>query len=164
MTAYATGDDAALEPLFDRLAPRVLALFRACIAAPGVAEQLLEQTFMLLRCARHTYRAATGARPFVYGIAVGLCAEHLAPDPAPQRRSVARAAADGGGARALVDAFAAMSGDERLILHLHRREGLRIPQIAAILGVDELEARARLYRVYGRLRERLRPLLDGETS
>lgn len=150
MTAYAAGDEAALEPLFDGLAPRVLALFALCVPEPQLAEDLLEQTFMRLRRLRHTYRPGTPVRPFVYGIAANLCADRF-----NTRRSEAAPV------RALGDVFAALSGDERLLIYLHRHEGLQIAQIAAILGVSEAVARAQVFRLYQQLRERLQPLLNG---
>ena len=154
MTAYAAGDEAALEPLFDGLAPRVLALFSYCVPESRQAEDLLEQTFMRLRRQRHTYRPGAPVRPFVFGIAASLCADRMA-----ERRWT-----DTSRAQSVGDVFAALSGDDRLLIYLHRHEGLRISQIAAVLGVSEPVARAQVFRLYQQLRERLQPLLDGESS
>ena len=63
MSAYVAGDARAFEKLFARLAPRVHAFFRRSFRDEGVADDLLQVTFMKVHRARVQYRLELRRRP-----------------------------------------------------------------------------------------------------
>lgn len=167
MARYVDGDDRALEVLFDRLAPRVLAFLRCGTVEPAHVEQLLQSTFVQLHRSRHAYPQGTSARAWVLGIAA-----HLQRKPARRWRwpSVSRTRAvtleaveqksESRRDRAVREIIAGLQEEDRQLLHLHRFEGLSFEQIAQIVGSSEAAIRDRAVRSYRQLRERLLLLVN----
>jgi RNA polymerase sigma-70 factor (ECF subfamily) len=164
MAAYAGGDRAAWEPLFDRLAPRVLGFFQRCLGDTPLAERYVEACFVELHRARRDYRAGTPVRRFVFAIAMrvriddrscldrpdraGAC---QATDPRPHEHAREREV------RAAIDGLACV---ERSLIHFHRFERMSFEEIAHVLGWTEAAVRRQLEQAYHRLRGRLWTLGD----
>jgi RNA polymerase sigma-70 factor (ECF subfamily) len=152
MAAYASGDSAAFDALFNLLAPRLLAFFQSCLPEPCLAEELLQRTFVRLHEARAAYRPGTRLRPWLYAIAaqVGRAALHE-----PRTRARAAAAESGRPADAMRAAWGSLPCSQRLVIYLHRFEALSFTEIAQVLGSEEEAIRARAVRSYGALRASL---------
>ena len=166
MAAYAAGDRRAWEPLFDRLAPRLLGFFQRSLQDPAAAEEHVEATFVQLHRARHSYRpgcprgtGSSGSQP-AYGSTAAASSERRA------RRGAVRAPAGTGasgrerprpagtaGARRLAN-------HERIAIHLHRVERMTFEEIAEVLGWTEEAVRCQVLHAYRALRERLWALSD----
>lgn len=181
MAAYAAGDERAFHGLFRALAPRLVAFFRRSIADHALCEDLVQTTFVRLHAARSSYRAGAPVRPWVFTIAARVRIDELrrrqrrprtAEDQDPeavagqaendpdfeQLDSVDQAAR----ASSVRDAIDALAPGYRMVVHLHRFEGLSFPEIGAVLGCSAGAARIRAFRAYAILRERLRPLVQIE--
>ncbi|MFO0748523.1 MAG: RNA polymerase sigma factor [Myxococcota bacterium] len=177
MAAYAAGDDRPLGPLFRALAPRVLAFFRKT-TDPALAEDLLQMTFMRLHAARHTYRPGARVRPWLFTIAARVRVDelrrrHLLPRPATDEEMDRLVAALGapvpgeasepsGRDRRVREAVDGLPASQRVVIQLHRFEGLSFGEIAQALGVSEGAARVRACRAYEALRQRLQPVIAEE--
>ena len=156
MRAYAADDRGALGALFDRYAHRFLGLYRHCFQDEALAEQLLEATFAEVHRLRRCYRARMVARTWLFGIAARVCVQALRRG---DRRGAGPAAA-GGGDSAVRAAVGELDGSARLVLYLHRYEGMSFGEIADVLGSTPLEVRTQAEQTYSTLHERLRPWIE----
>jgi RNA polymerase sigma-70 factor, ECF subfamily len=173
LRAFAGDERRALDALFDRYAPRVLALYQHCLANPADSEALLTQTFAQLHRLRRSYVEGTSLRTWLFAIAVRACLPHEphAAHTANHRLdspALAAKAPDGPGgqdaARAVRAAITNLPHAQRVLLYLHRFEGMSFGEIAEVLGSNTQEVRLQAVRAYGALHQRLRPLVErGDT-
>jgi RNA polymerase sigma-70 factor (ECF subfamily) len=178
MAAYAAGDKAAFQSLFQLLAPRVHGFFLRKFGDPALADDLLQVTFMKVHRARASYRRDAAVRPWIFTIAARVRLDELrrrgrqkedANSPAIER--ITDVAVDAGIERgpeaiarkdtaALVhQAIVQLPESQREVIHLHRFEGLTLEQIAQVLGTTEGAVKLRAFRAYERLRQQLAPVL-----
>jgi RNA polymerase sigma-70 factor, ECF subfamily len=176
MAAYAAGDARAFESLFRLLAPRVHGFFARTFGEPAVADDLTQQTFLKIHKARASYRAGAPVRPWIFSIAARVRLDELrrrkrAPEHGDEE-SLARADEAGeqpaapdellaaAGQKAAVQAaLKGLPESQRVVLHLHRWEGLSFAEIAGALGTTEGAVKLRAFRAYERLRVLLQPLI-----
>lgn len=184
MAAYVAGDQAAFGALFDALAPRLLAFFQRAVTDRAVAEDLLQITFERVHAARARYRLEQPLRPWLFTIAARVRVDELRrryrlPKSADEGEldSVPASAgsADAGDAgdpgerldqrardlrvRKAIDSLPA---SQRIVVHLHRFEGMTFGEIGSVLGVQEGAVRLRAFRAYESLRTLLLPLVKEE--
>lgn len=174
MEAYSAGDRRAFDALFSRLAPRLHAFFARSFGRGATAEDCLQVTFTKLHAARATFRPGARVRPWVFAIAARVRLDELRkryrlsaeaseeaidevarpePDAVPlaeQRQIASRV-------RAAVDA---LPESQRVVVQLHRFEGLTFGEIGEALGVSEGAVRIRAFRAYDTLRGKLADLVD----
>ena len=177
MEAYVAGDAEAFARLFRTLAPSIHAFFVRSVGRGAVAEDLLQTTFLKLHAARATWRSGERLRPWVFTIAArvrldwlrtqGRTAAEIDGDLVadPERRdepddtAVAQERAE-----RVHAALDRLPEPQRVVLHLHRFEGLGFAEIGAVLGISEGAAKLRAFRAYGRLRVLLADLVAEERS
>lgn len=181
MARYLEGDRQAFEQLFARLAPRIYGLFMRSFGQPTVAEELVQTTFLNMHRSRATYRAGLPLRPWLFTIAARVRRDELrrryrlkedCDEEALVRAEEAMAMADGGGdgerqrerAARVREAIDRLPESQRVVLQLHRFEGLTFAQIAEILGTTALAVRARAFRAYETLRVELADLVRVPTE
>jgi len=177
MARYASGDDRAFDALFDAFAPRLMVFLRRGFGDASVAEDLLQLTFQRVHASRASYRPDSPVRPWLFTIAARVRIDELrrryrVPPMADEEAldhlvaaepiEAARDMEDR--ARAVRDAVDSLPESQRVVVHLHRFEGLTFSQIANVLGVKEGAVRVRAFRAYETLRERLRPLVQAEAG
>ncbi|MCU0675479.1 MAG: RNA polymerase sigma factor [Myxococcota bacterium] len=176
MRRYLAGDRAAFSALFTALAPRVHGFFLRSFGAKDVADDLLQTTFLKLHRARDTFRPGAKVRPWVFGIAARVRADELrrryrvprsvsddalddlrfsVPPPRPEAGQVA--------AR-VQTAIAELPESQRVVVLLHRFEGLTFAEIGDALGAAEGAVRIRAFRAYATLRKKLEDLSDVPAS
>jgi RNA polymerase sigma-70 factor (ECF subfamily) len=181
MARYLAGDHQAFEQLFTRLAPRVYGFFMRSFGEATLAEELVQATFLHMHRSRATYRVGLPVRPWLFTIAARVRRDEL------RRRYRLKEDCD---EEALVKAEAAMAmtaerddGDwqrertarvrqaigqlpesQRVVVQLHRFEGLTFAQIAEILGTTALAVRARAFRAYETLRLELADLVPAPAT
>ena len=148
--------------LFDRHHRR---LYRFCWRMTGraqLSEDLVQEVFLRLLRHRETFREGNLFTPWIFSIARNVhhdgWRKHrretalddgapfpAAPDAAPleRREELER----------LERAMAALPGDQRELLVMHRYAGLSHAEIASVLGCEEGTSRARLHRALNALRE-----------
>src|ERR1700693_949660 len=171
MSAYTAGDARAFETLFARLAPRVHGFFLRSFRDEGVADDLLQVTFMKVHRARAQFRPELKLLPWLFAVAGRVRLEELR-----RRRRLPEDAGEEAIARAdeqaprdpppdtdLKDAVRAaldaLPESQRAVLHLHRYEGMTLAEIGQVLGTTAGAAKLRAFRGYERLRRQLKGLL-----
>ncbi|HEX4474334.1 MAG TPA: RNA polymerase sigma factor [Polyangiaceae bacterium] len=175
MALYVAGDRRAFERLFARIAPKIHAFFRRAFRDEMVADELMQITFLNVHRARATYRPELPLRPWLFTIAAHVrrdewrkryrLAEDAGEDAlaaAEQSRAVAAAEQrDAAEDRAAVvrRALDSLSEIQRVILQLHRYEGMTYAEIAQTLGSTPGAVRQHAFRAYEDLRTRLGDLL-----
>ena len=177
MEAYVAGDADAFERLFRTLAPSIHAFFVRSVGRGAVAEDLLQTTFLKLHAARATWRRGERLRPWVFTIAARVRLDWLRKQGRAQAELEDDAAADperrGDPSDAVLaqerservrSALDSLPEPQRIVVHLHRFEGLSFAEIGAVLGISEGAAKLRAFRAYGQLRVHLADLVGEGTS
>ena len=77
MDRYADGDDAALRDLLDLLGPRLHAFLRRRTRDPAKVEDLVQQTFLQMHCARRHFQRGADVVPWAFAIARRLFIDGL---------------------------------------------------------------------------------------
>ncbi|HET6411584.1 MAG TPA: RNA polymerase sigma factor [Anaeromyxobacter sp.] len=177
MEAYVAGDPGAFQRLFRLLAPSLQAFFARAVGAGPAAEDLLQTTFLKLHGARASYRRGERLRPWVFTIAARVRVDWL-------RRNGQRGEEDELDGEALADprpsgdpgevllgkelsvrvraALDRLPEPQRVVVHLHRFEGLGFAEIGRVLGITEGAAKLRAFRAYAQLRTLLSDLVGEE--
>lgn len=180
MAAYVAGDQAAFGALFDALAPRLLAFFQRAVADRAVAEDLLQITFERVHAARKRYRVGSPVRPWLFTIAARVRIDELRRryrlPPSADETELDKVADNEGPSdhaseidqrardRRVREAIDSLPASQRVVVHLHRFEGMTFGEIGAVLGVQEGAVRLRAFRAYDSLRTLLLPLVREEES
>ena len=177
MEAYVAGDPRAFQILFERLAPPLHGFFQRAVGA-AAADDLLQATFMKVHGARGRGRRGERVRPWVFAIAgnvrVDWARRHGRAAEEELREEELEAADDPGdpGADLLSrergdrvrDALQKLTEPQRVVVELHRFEGLAFAEIGKALGISEGAAKLRAFRAYERLRGLLADLVSEEGS
>ncbi|HEY6911694.1 MAG TPA: RNA polymerase sigma factor [Myxococcales bacterium] len=171
MSAWVAGDARAFERLFARLAPRVHGFFLRSFRDRGVADDLLQVTFMKVHRARSQYRSGLPLAPWLFAIAARVRLDELRrrlrmPEDADEE-ALARAEEqaprdpppDPDVKDAVRAALQALPESQRAVIHLHRYEGMTFAEIAQVLGTTPGAVKLRAFRGYETLREQLKGLL-----
>ncbi len=163
MDAYARGDPAAFQVLYERWHDRLFG-YLARAFDPATAEELFQTLWMRIHGARRGYDRARAVAPWLFAIAANLRREEWRrrsrrpeeprPDAAPAgssgsaEDSVLAAERD----RAVRNALAALPDTQREVIELHRFEHLSFPEIAEALGEGVEAVKSRAFRGYKALR------------
>ena len=175
MEAYVAGDARAFEALFRSLAPSIHAFLVRSVGSGAAAEDLLQTTFMKMHAARGSWRRGERLRPWLFTIAArvrldwlrrrGRAEEEIDEDaiavPEP-RDDPGEAAAAEERAERVRGALDSLPEPQRVVVHLHRFEGLSFGEIGRVLGISEGAAKLRAFRAYGQLRALLGDLVSEE--
>jgi RNA polymerase sigma factor (sigma-70 family) len=171
MSAYVAGDARAFEKLFARVAPRVHGFFLRSFRDEGVADDLLQVTFMKIHRARQQYRPGLKLAPWLFAVAARVRVDELrrrlrlpedADEDAIERADVQDPAdppLDADVKNAVRAALEALPESQRTVIHLHRYEGMTFAEIAEVLGSTAGAMKLRAFRGYETLRQRLKGLL-----
>jgi RNA polymerase sigma-70 factor (ECF subfamily) len=177
MEAYVAGDADAFERLFRSLAPSVHAFFVRSAGRGAVAEDLLQTTFLKLHGARASWRKGEPLRPWVFTIAGrvrvdwlrrqgrvegGLEEDAVAAEPAADHGEAALETRER--AERVRAALEGLPEAQRVVVHLHKFEGLGFAEIGKALGISEGAAKLRAFRAYERLRTVLADVVAEERS
>jgi len=169
MNAYVGGDGRAFRALFARLAPRLDAFFARSFQSEATRLDLLQNTFLRVHASRSSFEPAQRVRPWIFTIAARVRADLLrslyrmqesanidqleaAADDALDPEAALDARGVEGNVRAAV---AALPEGQRVVVHLHRFEGLTFVEIGAVLGLEPTAVRVRAFRAYAVLRDAL---------
>ena len=164
MVAYQNGDAMAFEGLYGEVAGPMLGYLRALTRDATRAEDLLQETFLQVHRARHTFDPERPAKPWLYAIARNvflmdrrasgrrsrheeLADEELPDVPVPAE---VESLADRDAVRRAV---ARIHPERREALLLHHVVGLSFQEVGAVLGVTAGAAKLRAHRGVVELRE-----------
>ena len=174
MQAYVEGDSEAFQRLFESLAPSLHAFFIRSAGNASVAEDLMQTTFLKLHRARRLWKRGVRLRPWVFAIAAhvrvdwfrsqgrlptetldeeGVSAPHPSSDPSAGLRDRERS-------ERVHAAMESLTESQRIVVQLHRFEGLGFAEIGKVLGISEGAAKLRAFRAYEELRKRLGDLVE----
>ena len=178
MQAYVEGDVEAFQRLFESLAPSLHAFFVRSVGNTSAADDLMQTTFLKLHGARRHWKRGERLRPWVFSIAAhvrvdwlraqerlptetldeeGLSAPHSSSDPSDGLQDRERS-------ERVHLALESLTEPQRIVVHLHRFEGLGFAEIGKILGISEGAAKLRAFRAYEELRKRLGDLVEEGSS
>lgn len=165
MVQYQAGSLEAFRELYARLAPDLRRYVRFLTRGSDVSDDLLQEAFLQLHRSRAAYNPAYAVRPWLFGLTRNVCLMN--------RRATARWAnvhAMGGelpdmpvppevdrlaDTETIRRGLAELPADYAEALTLHHVWGFSFDEIAGMLGVSAVAARARASRGMARLRERL---------
>jgi RNA polymerase sigma-70 factor (ECF subfamily) len=169
MDRYARGDTAAYSELYDLLAPRLHSFLVRRVRDHASAEDLLQQTFLQMHCARRHFTCGASVMPWAFAIARRLLidrirkrhreisadegteqAEPVGREPSPERVAVHRQLA-----RKVHQALAQVPDANREAFELVQYDGLSMAEAAEVLGTTETAVKLRAHRAYRVLRELL---------
>lgn len=163
MDRYAVGNDAAFAELYDLLAPRLFAFLMRQTGHRARAEDLVQQTFLQMHCARHTYVTGADVLPWAFAIARRLLIDSYrrgkrevlvdtldppavdegAPDDALRRKQAAQV---------IQRTLDSLPETQRTAFMLIKYDGLTFAQAAEALGTTVTAVKLRAHRCYEALR------------
>jgi len=164
MDRYASGHDEAFAELYDALAPKLFVFLCRQTGDRARAEDLVQQTFLHMHCARETYTTGADVVPWAFAIARRLAIDlhrrtkrevldgelqaaqaalDLSPDDALRSKEAARI---------LQETLAALPESQRVAFELIKYDGLSLAQAAEVLGTTVVAVKLRTHRTYEALR------------
>lgn len=180
MDRYAQGDDAAFSELYDALAPRLYGYLLRQTRNTARAEDLLQQTFLQMHCARGRFVRGADVVPWAFAIARRLLIDGVrrsgrevslelreeagAPPPVstalPQDEMVhSRQLAD-----CIERELSRLPSAHREAFELVKQEGLSHAEAAEVLGTTVSAVKLRAHRTYQSLRAALGDVFERSSS
>jgi len=164
MVAYQRGDTEAFGTLYIALRGGLTGYLRVLARDAAVAEDLVQETFLQVHRARHTFQPPRPVKPWVYAIARNV---FLMQRRAAYRRSRHENTADDtlpdvpvppeveslGDRESVRNALAKLPEGRREPLVLHHVLGMSFKEVGAVLGISEGAAKVRAHRALAELRE-----------
>jgi RNA polymerase sigma-70 factor, ECF subfamily len=164
MLAFSQGSADAFSELFTRYKQPLFGFFRRRLSEVSPAEELTQETFLVLLRSRSRYQPRALFRTYLYAIAFNLLRAH-------RRKAMFRAAFFGARhaaqdpaahdspdvSLAIREAFAKLESTEREMLLLREFEQLSYSEISDLLRLPVNTVRSRLFRARLALRELLLP-------
>jgi RNA polymerase sigma-70 factor, ECF subfamily len=171
-----SGDARSFELLVRKHQDSIFGLVVRLVEEAAVAEELTQDTFVRAWRGLHQFRGESRFSTWLYRIAVNLCHDHRGSRGARQRRSEISLAApeqsslplvsgapgpdqeleERETARAFQQALAELDPVHRAAFLLRHQEGLSPAEIAAALGISEVNARVRVHRAREMILQTLR--------
>lgn len=160
MIRYQNADPDAARILIRHLSPALFRFFSSQVATRNESEDLLQEAWLRIHKARHTYRPGEPVLPWIYAIA-----RHVRVDGYRRRRRIAqreiaaetfpeRAAADG--ATPQFPGFDALMSclpeNQREVVMLLKVEGLSLEEVARVTSSTVGSVKQKAHRAYKRLR------------
>ena len=159
MTDYIDGDREAFTELFNALSPRIYGYLVRATGNPARAEELVQLTFLKVHRSRERFRSGAPVVPWVFRIAQNVLRDEWRSD----KRNAALPTDDGSlpvdaagpshpvlglAAKRVEAALKALPEDQREVVLLHKFEGMKMEEVAEILGISSGAARVRAHRAY----------------
>jgi RNA polymerase sigma-70 factor (ECF subfamily) len=163
MVAYQGGDMGALAEIYEVMRPPLRGFLQGLAWDAATAEDLVQETFLQVHRARHTYQPGRPVRPWLFGIARNVFLMHrrssarrarheqVAPEDLPELPvpPEAEQLAD----RATVwRALARLGEARREVVMMHHLLGMDFKQVGAVLGIAAGTAKVRAHRGVAELR------------
>ncbi|MFA7267322.1 MAG: sigma-70 family RNA polymerase sigma factor, partial [Candidatus Nanopelagicales bacterium] len=166
----AAGDQEAFAALYDRYSDRIYSYCVSVCRNPEHAADAMQDTFLLAFARIGQLRDQSKLRPWLYAIARNECLRQIRATKRTVDLELAGEVADmnatsdtalnAADARALIDdAFEGMNSTDREVLDLALRQDLDNSSIAAVLGVSDNNAAAKVSRAKSQLEKSVGALL-----
>lgn len=171
MDRYACGDDAAFSELYDLLAPRLSSFVMRRTRDAGKTEDLVQQTFLQMHCARRHFAPGAAVTPWAFAIARRILIdtfrkkgrdplrveeeaedtrESVAPGASPDEITARRRLG-----RRMSEELARISETDRTAFELVKCDGLSMAEAAEVLGTTANAVKLRAFRTAEVLRATL---------
>ncbi len=176
MDRYADGDDAAFSELYDMLAPRLFGYLLRQTRNNARAEDLVQQTFLQMHCARGKFIRGADVVPWAFAIARRLMIDGFrrsGREVSLELREEAGAPPPVSGvmqqddlvhskqlAASIERELARLPAAHREAFQLVKQEGLSHAEAAQVLGTTVSAVKLRAHRTYQALREALGPVFE----
>ena len=169
MTAVAGGDQHALRALYERHSGGMLRLLRRLTSDAGVAEEILQETWLAVWQCAGSFRADSSARGWLYGVARRQAHNRLrratlvevdldeAADVADQACSVEDRVLAEAEQESLAAAITELPEHLREVLVLVLAEDLSYQEVSTVLGIPVGTVKSRMSHARRRLNARLSP-------
>lgn len=166
----AAGDQQALAALYDRYSDRIYSYCVSICRNPENAADAMQDTFLLAFARIGQLRDQSKLRPWLYAIARNECLRQIRATKrtvdiefageVADMNATSDTALNAADARALIDdAFEGMNSTDREVLDLALRQDLDNSAIAAVLGVSDNNAAAKVSRAKSQLEKSVGALL-----
>jgi RNA polymerase sigma-70 factor (ECF subfamily) len=159
---YQRGDASAAAALVYRLSPQLHRFFLVQSASRRDADDLLQETWLRVHEARHTFRAGEPVLPWLYAIARHIRVDHyrkasrsgaresrLEDLPEMPARVESREETD------LAALLAPLPESQREVIEMLKVEGMSLEEVARATSSSVGSVKQKAHRAYERLRERL---------
>ncbi len=170
MTAAQSGDSGAYDALLAELLPHLRGFVRRRLSDPDVLEDVVQNVFLSLHRARHTYRPERPFGPWLHAVARNAVIDsarargrRLGRELSLEAEGVPEPSVEANQADAerdalspeLEGALASLPDSQREAVELIHIEGLSVAEAASQAGVSKGALKVRAHRGYKALRERL---------
>jgi RNA polymerase sigma-70 factor (ECF subfamily) len=167
MAGYQQGDTAAAGLLVDTLSPQFFRFFLGQVRSRELADDLLQDFWLRIHSARHTYRPSEPVLPWMYAIARRVridqyrktrnrSSRELAMEKLPD---VAAPDANESGGLDFETLLAELPESQREVLVMLKVSGLSVEEVARATGTSAGSVKQKAHRAY----EKLRLLLKGSS-
>jgi len=162
MTLYQEGDFAAATDLIERISPQLHRFFLAQCASRADADDLLQETWLRIHKARHTYRPAEPALPWFYAIARYVRVDHYRKSA---RSAVAERELEASSEEAAThpdafdrtDSLKALLGplpeSQREVIEMLKVAGMSLEEVARATSSSVRSVKQKAHRAYRKLRK-----------
>jgi len=164
MARYQQGDFTAAAALVSRVSPQLHRFFVLQLASRADADDLLQETWLRIHQARHTYRAGEPVLPWFYAIARHIRVDHYRKvsrtksreDRLDQIPELPATQSNEPGATADLEALlAGLPDSQREVVEMLKIEGMSLEEVARTTSSSVGSVKQKAHRAYEKLRERL---------
>lgn len=164
MARYQQGDLAAANSLIHCMSPRLRRLFVIQFASREHADDLLQELWLRIHKARHTYRPGEPVLPWLYAIARNIRIDHFRKSsrtsgheqPLDETPEIETAATQEGERIPNLDVLLApLPESQREVITMLKVEGMSLEEVARATSSTVGSVKQKAHRGYEKLRERL---------
>lgn len=159
LAAHCKGDSRVFRTLFERYAKRIYSVMVRSGCRRAEAQDLVQQTFLLLHQARHDFKPELTVRPWLWTIAFNVLRSAQRTHSRSEVRAVrAQSEQSVTQSPSLEDRRGVQQAIERLdsahqeVVILHWYEGLSFGEIARVLSSNESTVKVRAHRAYKKMK------------
>jgi RNA polymerase sigma-70 factor (ECF subfamily) len=156
MALYQEGDLAAATALIHSASPKLFRFFAAQEVSRGVADDLLQETWLRIHRVRHTYRPGEPALAWFYAIARHVRVDHyrkaMRTTIREQELEETEGTATAGRSDGLEALLAQLSSSEREVVEMLKVEGLSLEEVARATSSTVGSVKQKAHRAYKKLR------------
>ena len=163
MAGYQQAEEAAARELIQKVSPLLLRFFLAQEANRRFAEDLVQETWMRIHTARHTYRTGEPVMPWVFAIARYTGLDHFRKARRVEAREeqvevmpdVAAPQPDAHHAPDLEELLAGLPASQKEVIVMLKVSGMSIEEVASATASSTGSVKQKAHRAYQALRAKL---------
>ena len=162
MVRYQSGDPAAADELIHRLSGKLHAFFSSQMGSSSHADDMLQEAWLRLHKARHSYRPGEPVLPWIFAIARRVRVDHYRRRVRVEKREIASEslhlvpqASPAKDLRPFGELLAPLPESQREVLVMLKVNGLTLEEVARATASTVGSVKQKAHRAYTRLRELL---------